>query len=93
MSLPIHKRYKIIFLHIHPKDPKLGLEAIAKYVHCSKPTVVYWVQRWQETKDLNDQPKSGRNRSTTPKQDEKIIELAQKQTNATAADIQWEMKK
>jgi transposase len=55
--------------------------------------VVSWVQRWKETKDLSDLPKSGRNRSTTPKQDEKIIELAQKQTNATATDIQREMKK
>jgi len=93
MSLPIHKRYEIIFLHQHPKGPKLGLEATAKYVKCSKSTVIRWVQRWQLTKDLSDQPKSGRNRSTTPKQDEKIIELATKQTNATAADIQHGMEK
>lgn len=93
MTLPVHKRYEIIFLHQHPEGPKLGLAATAKYVHCSKSTVSYWVQKWGETKDLSDQQKPGRNRITTAKQDLKIVELAKKEIDMTAVDIQREMKK
>ena len=93
MSLPIHKRYEIIFLHTHPKGLKLGLAATAKYIGCSKSTVNNWVQRWTETKDLNDKPKSERNRVTTEKQDEKIIELAKKDDDIDIHEIRKEMKK
>ena len=93
MTLPLHKRYEIIFLHQHLKGPKLGLAATAKYVGCSKSTVLFWVQRWGKTKDLSEQPKSGQNRITTPKQDAKILELANKNTDITTVDIHQEMKK
>jgi transposase len=93
MSLPVYQRYEIVFLHTHPKGPKLGLKAIANYMHCSKSTVVYWTKRWEETKDLNDQPKSGANRITSLKQDEKIVKLAKKNDDITVVKIQQEMKK
>ena len=60
MSLPLHKRYEIVFLHEHPNGPKLGYTEIIKIVKCSRDTVSHWINRWKETKDLNDKPKTGR---------------------------------
>ena len=93
MPLPLHKRYEIIFLHYHSKGPKLGLGATAKIVGCSKSSALYWVKKWGETKNLNDEPKPGRNRITTPRQDAKILKLASDKENVTAVEIQQEMGK
>jgi transposase len=93
MHLSIDKRYEIVFLHTHDKGPQLGSSAIAKYVHCDKKTVLYWINRWNYNKDLSDQPKSGRKRITTPKEDNKIVELAKKKDDITADEIKQEMKK
>src|SRR5579871_4227642 len=93
MSLELYKHYEIIFLYIHPKDPKMSTTDIARYIGCSKSTVVYWIQRWKETKNLSTQEKSGRKPITTVKEDNMIIELAKKTTNITIANIQYEMKK
>ena len=93
MPLPLHKRYEIIFLHYHSKGPKLGLSTTAKIVGCSKSTALYWVKKWGETKNLNDEQKPGRNRITTPRQDAKILKLASDKENVTAVEIQQEMEK
>jgi transposase len=93
MSLPLHKRYEIVFLSEHPKGPRMGKDAIAKYIGCSKNTVTNWVHKWRKSKDLTDKPKSGRWRSTTAKQDKKIVKLAEKENDPTSFNIQQEMKK
>src|SRR5215470_18790718 len=92
MSLPLHKRYDIVFLHEHPRGPKLGTKSIAKIIECSKHTVTRWIDRWKETKDLSDEPKAGRSRVTTAKQDAKIVDLAKSDENATSYGIQQEME-
>src|SRR5208337_5031413 len=92
-TLPIHKQYEIIFLYTYPKGPKLGLAATAKYIGCSKPIVKYWLEKWNESKDLNDKLKSGQKRSTTEKQDKKMIELAEKDSDINIIEIKQEMKK
>lgn len=88
MSLPLHKRYEIVFLHEHPSGPKLGYTEITKIVKCSRDTVSHWINRWKETKDLSDKPKTGRPRSTTDKEDKKILKLAEKDESLTCSDIQ-----
>src|SRR5579871_3891914 len=93
MSLELYKHYEIIFLYIYPKGPKISTTNITRYIGYSKSTVVYWIQRWKETKNLSTQEKSGRKYITTVKEDNMIIELAKKTTNITAANIQYEMKK
>jgi len=93
MALPIHKRYEIVFLSSHPLGPQLGPKAVAKRVKCDKKAVKYWLDRWKESKDLTDLPRSGRSRSTTPKQDEQIVSLANKETFATSRDIQNRLKR
>lgn len=93
MALPLHKRYEVVFLSCHPRGPKLGLKAVAKEVKCSRSTVQYWLDRWKESKDLTDFPRSGRKRKTTPKQDEQILSLADKDLFATSGDIEDRLKK
>src|SRR5215510_14591504 len=92
MSFPVHKRYEIVFLHLHPKGPELGYTEVAKTVGCSKSTVSYWINRWKETKDLTDEQRSGRERITTIKEDKQIVNLAINDGNATAPKIQQKMK-
>ena len=93
MSLPIHKGYEIIFLSCHPRGPKLGLKAVAKEVKCDKKAVKYWLNRWKQSKDLTDLPRSGRPRETTQKQDERIVSLANQEMFATCGDIEDHLNK
>ena len=86
-SLPIHKRYEIIFLSDRPKGPQLNHADVAKAVHCSIYIVKYWLGRWKQSKDLTDSNRSGRARATTQKQDQRIISLAKKKTFITVQDI------
>jgi len=92
MALPLHKRYEIVFLHDHPNGPRLGIKRIANIVSCDKRSVGRWLDRWKETKDLSDKPKTGRSRVTTEKQDAKIVALATRDENATAPKIQKQME-
>ena len=62
MTLSLRKRYEIVFLSNHPLDPQLDHTDVAKAVHCSTSTVEYWLNQWNESKDLDDSPRSGRPR-------------------------------
>jgi transposase len=93
MTLPIHKRYEIIFLHHHPLGPKLGLKDTAEYVGCAKSTVTFWSQRWKKSEDLSDNKITGRPRKTTSKQDQVIVQIAEKKTDPSTIEIQKQIKK
>lgn len=93
MSLPLNKRYEIVFLREHPAGPKWGYDKIAAHVHCSKSTAIYWVKKYKENKDLTDEPKSGRSRCTTKAQDKRIVKMAKKKHNITSTEIQKELEK
>lgn len=93
MSLPLNKRYEIVFLHEHSAGPKWGYGKIASHIHCSKSTVIYWVQKYKQNKDLTDEQKSGRPRKTTKAQDKRIVKLAMKKHDITAAEIQQKLDK
>ena len=54
MQLSIQKRWEIIFLHLHRLGPKLSLRRIAKELKCSQDTVQKWINRYQETRDVQD---------------------------------------
>ena len=92
MSFPVHKRYEIVFSHLPPRSPKLGYTEITDAVGCSKSTVGYWINRWKETKDLTDEPRSGCERVTTIKGDKKIVNITVNDENATASKFQQKMK-
>jgi transposase len=87
MSLPIHKRYEIVFLALHPMGPKLSNGEIAKAVKCAEETVRYWKKRWSQIKDLSDQICTWRKRITTEKQYNMIVGLANRDENLNSYDI------
>lgn len=93
MSLPLNKRYEIAFLHEHPEGPKWGYEKIASYVKCSKSTVVYWAKKYRQDKNLADEQRSGRPRSTTKAQDKRILKMAAKKHDVTSNEIQKKLEK
>lgn len=92
MPLPMYQRYEIAFLSCHPLGPKLGVKAVAKVMNCDKKTVKYWLNRFEQSKDLSDSRRCGRPRATTPKQDEKIVSLANEETFITSHDIHDKLK-
>ncbi|CAF4755927.1 unnamed protein product [Rotaria sp. Silwood2] len=75
MSLELYKRYEIVFLRKNKYGPKFGINRIAKLVNCNRSTVVRWLKRWEETKDLSDRERKGRPRKTTTTDDEIVIGL------------------
>ena len=93
MTLSLHKRNEIVFLSNHPLGPQLNHTDVAKVVHCSTSTVKYWLNRWNESKDLDDSPRSGRPRATTQEQDQRVVSLADQQTFVTAQGIANQLKR
>ena len=92
MSLSLDKRYEAVFLHEHPAGPKRGYDKIAKYIKCSKSTVIYWVKKYQENKDLTEEKRSGP-RCTTEKEDERIVKIAKQNHDVTSIEIQRGLEK
>ena len=80
-------------MHEHPAGPKWGFAKIVAYIHCSKTTVIYWVKKYRENKDLSDKGRSGRPRCTTEKQDERMTEMATAEHNITSNQIKEKMNK
>ena len=83
MTLPIDKRYKIVFFSQYP----MGEKAVVKAVKSVKSTVQYWLDRWKQSKDLSDIKRPGRPRATTEKVDQRIYKLAGNNNIATTGDI------
>ena len=75
MTLPIDKRYEIVFLSQHPMGPQLDEKTVAEAVKCAKNAVQYWLDRCKESKDLSDMKRSGRFGATTEKGDQRISKL------------------
>ena len=48
--------YEIVFLFNHLFGPHLNHTDVAQAIHCSTSTVKYWLNRWNESKDLDDSP-------------------------------------
>ena len=93
MTLPIDKRYELVFLSLRVMGPQLGEKTVAKAVKCAKHTVQYWLNRWKESKNLSDMKRSGRPRATTEKVAHRIYKLAGTDNIATTGDIQGVLKR
>ena len=72
MTLPIDKRYEIVFLSQHPIGPQLDEKAVLKAVKSAKNTVQYWLNRCKELKDPSGMKRPGRPPPTTEKVDQRI---------------------
>jgi transposase len=89
MSLPLHKRYKIVFLAKNQYGPQFGSSKIAKIVN--HKTVNHWLNRWKETKDLFDRSPSEAPRKITVEQDRMMVDMALDEMSATSKTIQDEL--
>jgi len=67
-------------------------QAIAKELHCSENTVSLWVRRWEETRSLQDDDRSGRPRCTTDDTDQDIMHYSDTHVTANPKDIRRELE-
>ena len=87
MEFSIEKYWEIIFLHLHRLGPKLSIRAIANELQCSKDTVQIWINRYQDTGDIQDVERRGRKRKTSEREDLDIIAIAKKNRTKILAQI------
>ena len=93
MALLIQKRWEIVFLHLHKLGLKLSIRTIAKKLQYSQDTVKTWINRYQETGDVQDEEGRGRKRKTSEKEDKRIISKIKKLRTNSSAEISWSMKR
>ena len=79
--------YTNIFLSQHPLGPKLDHKSVAKAVKCSTSIVQYWLNRWKQSKNLNDSGRIGQARATSQKQDQQVVSRVEQQTFIRNRDI------
>src|SRR5579871_3551787 len=89
----MQKRWEIVFLYLHRLGPKLGIRAIVKELRCSKDTVQTWINRYQETGDVQDEEKQGRKRKTSEKEDLDIVSIAKKHRTSLSMEISLSISK
>ena len=92
MSLPLHKRYEIVFLAGHKYGPRFSPQKIPKFVGCNRKTVTRWLKQWKEKKDLSDRPRSGAPRATNAEQDQQMVDMALADIDTTSKTIQLELQ-
>jgi DNA-binding transcriptional MerR regulator len=92
MTLSVQKRWEIVFLSEHRLGPLFGPSAVAKLVGCSENTVRNWLKTYHDTGDVVAGKPPGRNRKTTPKEDQQILKIAQTQEGVGSEEIAEKMK-
>ncbi|CAM4833354.1 unnamed protein product [Rotaria magnacalcarata] len=93
MSLPLHKRYEIIFLAKNRHGPHFGINKIAEILNCSTSTVKRWLSRWKTGKYLDDHIREGRPRVTSEAQDNSIVNAALVIDEPTSQKVQHQLQK
>src|SRR5579871_7038888 len=93
MQLSIQKRWEIIFLYLYRLEPKLSIRVIAKELRYSKDTVQTWINRYQETRDVQEEEKQERKRKTSEKEDLDIISITKKHRTSLSIEISLSMSK
>jgi transposase len=72
-STSIKKRWEIVFLSTHPFGPQWKNSKIATYTKCSRSVVTKWLQRYEETGEVDELERTGRPSPQIVKTD-KLIE-------------------
>lgn len=88
MSLPIYKRYEILFLAKNRYGPHFGIKKIAKIVHCSTSIVKPWLTRWKDNKNLDNQLKEGLPWVTTEDEERLIVKATLDIEEPTSKNVQ-----
>ncbi len=86
-AISVRKRWEIIFLYKHPKGPKMTKAEIARYLKIDDKCVAKWIQREDETDDVEEIPRSGRPTCTTDKQNQLMVKMADAEKPKTAQEI------
>lgn len=73
-----YQRWKIVIL----SEQKKKVTTIAQEVSCKRDTVIEVYNRYKETGTVEDRPRPGRKRKTTPTQDNRIIKKARQRKSA-----------
>ncbi|CAF2098812.1 unnamed protein product, partial [Rotaria magnacalcarata] len=92
MSLPLHKRFEIVFLARNRYGPHFGIKKIGKIVNCSTSAVKRWLSRWKEDKCLDDHIREGRPRVTSEAQDNLIVSTALNIDEATSQTVERQVR-
>ena len=87
IQLSIQQRWEIVFLHFHRLGSKLNITIIARELYCSRDTVITWINRYQETGDVQDEEGRDRKRKTSERKDLDIAIIAKKNRTKTLAEI------
>ena len=75
MSAIYAKRYEAVFLCTHVRGSHLSYSDAAKVPINSKHFVQMWVERYRNTKTIDDLPGKGETRATSSKEDKMIVAL------------------
>ncbi|CAG8823692.1 16960_t:CDS:1, partial [Cetraspora pellucida] len=72
--------------------PKLGFNKTVAYVNYSKPTIIKWLHRYHQNKNLNSRKRPGPKHITAIIQDKKIVQMTKKKIFITSTKIQKELE-
>ena len=75
MSAIYAKRYEAVFLCTHVRGPHLSYSAAAKMLKKSKHFVQMWVERYRDTKTVDNLPGKAETRATSSKKGKMIVAL------------------
>ena len=67
-----------MFLAKHSKGPKLSVAQIAAFTRCSSTVVRKWIQRYEETGEVDELPHTGRLPIVNQKTDYALADLLEK---------------
>ena len=73
------------------REAGMAFQDIARNLAVSLPTVRLWCRRWEESGNLNDLPRSGAPRKTTPEDDGAIVEEAVNNPHINAVAIKAQL--
>lgn len=82
-QLSLQERGAIIALH----NQNIPLSEIADQLGCHRTTVSRWIKRHEETLDVNRKIGSGRPKSTTPAEDEMLLDAVRAKPITTSQEI------
>ena len=87
------KRYEAVFLCTQAREPHLSYSAAAKVLKKSKHFVQMWVERYRDTKTVDDLTGKGETRATSSKENKMIVTLFKRNTTlrlreATAKQVE-----
>ena len=81
VSVAYAKRFEAVFLCMQPKGPQMSYATVTKYIKKSKAFVGKWVQRFKESKNVDDLPDRGSIGKVTKKDVKLIVALFSRNPN------------